>query len=268
MGESTSQALRRGLITMTTAAMAVWAPWVFATPPAPMEALPLELEYKVFIRGIRVGAARIRAETGDGRYRVCGRMHTTDIWARIAPWEANFDVRGRIEEARAVPEAFRMRELERKKRDRVVHVAEGVLRQVRNGEPQEDQPAPEGVDLMSFFWVTARCDTELVVNNGRKSYAMVLRERRVGGDGTERCDYAIPGDDGKASPARFEIVARHGRRVPQTVTLPAKLPRQLRLVDVSILEDSADQRDMACSVSDPAADPGDRSAETVHNPPL
>lgn len=253
---------------MATAAMAVFAPWIFAMPPAPMEALPLELEYKVFIRGIRVGAARIRAETGDGRYRVCGRMHTTDIWARIAPWEARFDVRGRIEEARAVPEAFRMRELERKKRERVIHVAGGVLRQVRNGEPQEDQPAPEGVDLMSFFWVTVRCDTELVLNNGRKSYAMVLRERRVGGDGTERCDYEIPDDDGKASPARFDIVARQGRRVPQTVTLPAKLPRQLRLVDVSILEDSVDQSAMACSLSDPAADPGDTSTETVHNPPL
>lgn len=267
MGESTSQALRRGLITIATAAMAVFAPWVFATPPAPMEALTLELEYKVFIRGIRVGAARIRVETGGGRYRVCGRMHTTDIWARIAPWEAHFDVRGHEIEARAVPEAFRMRELERKKRERVIHVAEGVLRQVRNGELQEDQPAPEGVDLMSFFWVTARCDTELVLNNGRKSYAMVLRERRAS-DGTERCDYEIPDDDGKASPARFEIVARHGRRVPQTVTLPAKLPRQLRLVDVSILEDSADQRDIACSLSDPPADPGDTSPETVHNPPL
>lgn len=268
MEESTSQALRRGLITMATAAMAVSAPWVLATPPVPMEVLPLELEYKVFIRGIRVGAARIRAETGDDRYRLCGRMHTTDIWARIAPWEARFDVQGRIEEARAVPEAFRMRELERKKRDRVVHVTEGVLRQVRNGEPQEDQPAPEGVDLMSFFWVTARCDAELVLNNGRKSYTMMLRGRSVDDDGTERCDYEIPDDEGKASPARFDIVARHGRRVPRTVTLPAKLPRQLRLVDVSILEGTADQRDMACSLSDPSADPGDTSTETVHNPPL
>ena len=68
-----------------------------------MDVLTLELEYKVFIRGVRVGAARVRAETGGGRYRVCGRMHTTDIWARIAPWEASFDVRGRIAAASRRP---------------------------------------------------------------------------------------------------------------------------------------------------------------------
>ncbi len=240
---------------------------VLAEPMALTDTLALQLEYKVFIRGVRVGAARIHAETGDGRYRLCGRMRTTDIWARIAPWEARFDVRGRIEEARAAPESFRMHELARKKRSRLIQVEKGVLRQVRDGEPQEDQPAPEGVDFISFFWVTAQCGEELVLNNGRKSYAMILRERSVGGDGAERCDYEVPDEDGKASPARLEIVDRHGRRVPQTVTMPAKLQRQLRLVDVSILKDPSDRRAMACSLSDSAADARDRSTETVHNPP-
>lgn len=259
-----SQVFRAWPAGWATAAMAVSAVSAMATPA--VETLALQLEYKVFIRGVRVGDAHVLAETGGGRYRVCGSMQTTDVWARIVPWEARFDVRGRIEEASAVPETFRMRELERRKRGRVIHVTDGVLRQVRNGEPLEDQPAPEGVDLMSFFWVTARCDAELVVNNGRKSYAMVLRERNVGDDGTERCDYEVPDDDGKASPARFDIISRHGRRVPQTVTVPAKLRRQLRLVDVSILEDPAGQRAMACPLSDPAADAGDTSSETVHNP--
>ncbi len=250
MREPASQALRHGLICLAAAAMLLPAPLVSATPPAPPDALTLELEYKVFIRGVRVGAARIRAETGDGRYRVCGRMHTTDIWARIVPWEARFDVRGRIEQARAVPETFRMHERARNKKDRVIHVAEGVLRQVRDGEKQEDQPAPDGVDFMSFFWVTARCDAELVLNNGRKSYAMVLRERAVGDVGDERCDYDLLDDDGEASPARFDIVDRHGRRVPQTVTMPAALRRQLRLVDASIVDEAVDSQPNACSPTD------------------
>ena len=266
MRRSASQTFRAWLARMAAAAVAVSASPVIADPKA--DTLALHLEYKVFIRGVRVGEAHVRAETGGGRYRVCGSMQTTDIWARVAPWEAHFDVRGRIEDARAVPETFRMRELARKKRSRVIHVAQGVLRQVRDGEPQEDQPAPEGVDIMSFFWVTARCDAEIVLNNGRKSYPMVLRERSVGDDGTERCDYKIPDEDGgKASTARFDVVDRRGRRVPQTVTMPAKLPRQLRLVDVSVLEDQPGQPAMACSLSEPTGDARDRSKETVHNPP-
>lgn len=249
MRESASQALRHGLKCVAAAAILLPAPWIQAAPPMPPGALTLELEYRVFIRGVRVGAAVVRAGTGDDRYRVCGRMHTTDIWSRIAPWEARFDVGGRIEQGRAVPETFRMHERARNN-DRVVHVAGGVLRQVRDGEEQEDHPAPDGVDLMSFFWVTARCDVELVLNNGRKSYAMALRERSVGDDGTERCDYEIPEDDGKASPARFDIVARHGRRVPQTVTMPARLRRQLRLVDVSIVDEGADSGPNACFMQD------------------
>ena len=249
MREPASQALRHGLICLAAAAILLPAPLVLAALPVPPDALTLELEYKVFIRGVRVGAARIRAQTGDGRYRVCGRMHTTDVWARIAPWEARFDVGGRIEDARAVPETFRMHERARRK-DRVVDVAQGMLRQVRDGEAQEDQPAPDGVDLMSFFWVTARCDAELVLNNGRKSYAMVLRERAVGDAGDERCDYDVLDDDGKASPARFEIVERHGRRVPQTVTMPAALRRQLRLVDESIVDEAVDSQPNACSLPD------------------
>lgn len=227
------------------------APWVLATPPAPPGALTLELEYRVFIRGVRVGKALVRAETGDGRYRLCGHMHTTDVWSRIVPWEARFDVAGRIEEARAAPETFRMHERSRK-RDRVVHVADGVLRQVRDGEKQEDEPAPDGVDLMSFFWVTARCDAELILNNGRKDYAMRLRERSMGDAGEERCDYEVLDDDGDASPARFDIVDRHGRRVPQTVTMPAALRRQLRLVDASIVDEGTDSHLNACSLGESA----------------
>ncbi len=227
------------------------APWVPATPPAPADAPTLELEYRVFIRGVRVGKALVRAETGDGRYRLCGRMHTTDIWSRIVPWEARFDVAGRIEGARAVPETFRMHERSRQ-RDRAVHVAEGVLRQVRDGEEQEDEPAPDGVDLMSFFWVTARCDAEPVLNNGRKDYAMRLRERSMGDAGEERCDYEVLDDDGDASPARLGIVERHGRRVPKTVTMPAALPRQLRLVDASIVDEGTDSHVNACSLEESA----------------
>ena len=268
MRESTSQALRHGLRCMAAAAILLPAPWVLATPP---DALILELEYRVFIRGVRVGKALVLAETGDGRYRVCGRMHTTDVWSRIVPWEARFAVRGRIEEERAVAEEFRMQERARKKGNRVIHVVGDVLRQVRDGETQDDQQAPEGVDLMSFFWVTARCDAELVLNNGRKSYAMMLRKRAVADDGAERCHYDVLRDDGRPSPARFDIVDRHGRRVPQTVTMPAALPRQLRLVDASIMEKASED---ACSMLDSAGpepgsrDVGDRPLETVHNAPL
>lgn len=246
-----SQALRHGLRCAAAAALLLPAPWILATPPASPGALILELEYRVFIRGVRVGKAFVRAATGDGRYRVCGRMYTTDVWSRIVPWQARFDVGGRLEEARAVPETFRMHERARKK-DRVIHVADGVLRQVRDGEKQENEPAPDGVDLMSFFWVTARCDAELVLNNGRKDYAMRLRERSMGDAGEERCDYEILDDEGDASPARFDIVDRHGRRVPQTVTMPAALRRQLRLVDTSIVDEGADPRVNACSLEESA----------------
>ena len=141
MRVSASQALRHGLKRAAVAAALLAAPWVPATSPAPPGALTLELEYKVFIRGVRVGEALVRAETGDDRYRVCGRMHSTDVWARIAPWEARFDVGGRIEEARAVPETFRMHQRARK-RDRVVQVDKGVLRQVRDGEEQGTNRRP------------------------------------------------------------------------------------------------------------------------------
>lgn len=230
-----SQARRAWRGCVSAAALAFAASVSSASPPA-TEELTLALEYKVFIRGVRVGSAFVRTETGDGRYRVCGRMQTTDIWARMAPWEARFDVRGRIEEARAVPETFWMHERARKKRDRVIRVAGGVLRQERDGEKQGEEPAPGGVDLMSFFWVTASCDADPVLNNGRKSYTMKLRGRAVADDGEERCDYAIVDDDGEKSPARFEFVDREGRRVPKTVTMPATLRRQLRLDGASRIE--------------------------------
>ena len=243
-----SQALPVWLRRVSAAAVICPGVWFCAAPAAPTDTLTLELEYKVFIRGVRVGAARVHAETGNGRYRVCGRMHTTDIWARIAPWEARFDVRGRTEEGRAMPEVFRMRERAGKRKDRIIHVEAGVLRQVLNGERQEDAPAPDGVDLMSFFWVTARCDAEVVLNNGRKSYAMMLRERTVANDGAQRCDYDVLDKDGDVSPARFDMVDRHGRRVARTVTMPATLRRQLRLVDAVQIDATADRQ--ACSLAD------------------
>ena len=245
-----SQTLRGWPAHVVLAAMLGSAGWLCAEPPMPADTLTLELEYDVFIRGIRVGEARIHAETGAGGYRVCGTMQTTDVWSRVVPWEARFAVLGRIEEARAVPEEFRMYERARKNRSRVIHVAGDVLRQVRDGEVQDDEPAPEGVDLMSFFWVTARCDAEPVLNNGRKTYAMVLREHAVADDGTERCDYEVLRDDGKPSPARFDIVERHGRRVPQTVTMPATLRRQFRLVDASVVEQASVEVVNACSLPD------------------
>ena len=256
MRQLASQAFRGWLGHVSIAAMLCQAGWLWADPAAPVDTLTLDMEYRVFIRGVRVGAAFIRAETGGGHYRVCGRMQTTDIWARIAPWESRFDVRGRIEQERVVPEELRVHERARKKRERTVHVTEGVLRQVRDGEILEDAPAPDGVDLMSFFWVTARCDPELVLNNGRKSYVMALRERARADDGAETCDYEMLDEDGDASPARFVIVDLYGRRIAQFVTMPAVLRRQLRLVDASIADDTPDAQPSPCSIPNLDTDAG------------
>lgn len=253
MRQPASQALRGWWRHVSATAILCAGGWLWAAPAPPADSLSLDLEYKVFVRGVRVGAAHIRSETSGGRYRVCGLMHTTNVWARIAPWESRFDVRGRIEEERAVPEELHVHTRAGKKRDRRIHVTDGVLRQVREGETQEEVPAPEGVDFVSFFWVTALCDAELVLNNGRRLYPMMLRERMLADDGTETCDYEVLDDDGDASPAGFVVVERHGRRVAKTVNMPAKLRRQLRLVDASV---SNDAQPAACSLPDLGAGVG------------
>ena len=246
---SASQTFRSWRMCLAAAVISVPAASVFAEPAGSVDTLALELEYKVFIRGIRVGAARIRAETGDGRYRLCGRMHTTDIWARLAPWEATFrcprPYRG---DGRGCRKRFACMNARGRKRKGLSTSPRVCCARLRDGERQEDQPAPDGVDIMSFFWVTARCDAELVLNNGRKSYAMALRERtpRRRRRGTVRL--RVPGQ-GRRSGRRQgqEDVARavRDRRPPRSPgaggpsTMPGSLPRRLKLVGASIVENAA-----------------------------
>ena len=189
----------------------------------------LDLEYRGVIAGADAGSAYVRIESDEERYEVRGVMRTHGVWNVLAPWNARFLVTGRIEDGRAVPETLVLHEKDRRK-DRTIHVADGALRQLRNGRLRPERPAPPGVDLMSALWVTVRCDAEQVLNNGRHYYAMTRTEHTITPDGVERCDYGIVDDDGERSRGRLELGERYGRRVPLRIVVDEGVSRGLELV--------------------------------------
>ena len=192
----------------------------------------LDLEYRGVIGGAAAGSAWVRVEFDGERYQVRGTMRTHGVFDVLAPWDARFMVTGRIEDGRAAPETLVLHEKDRRK-DRTIRVADGVLRQLRNGELRPERPAPAGVDLMSALWVTGRCDAEQVLNNGRHTYAMVRSAHVVEEDGTERCRYDIVDDDGERSRGRIEFGVRQGRHVPLKVMIDDGITRGLELVDAA-----------------------------------
>ena len=189
----------------------------------------LDLEYRGVIAGADAGPAYVRIESDAERYEIRGMMRTHGVWNVLAPWNARFFVTGRIEDGRAVPETLVLHEKDRRK-DRTIRVADGALRQLRNGRLRPERPAPPGVDLMSALWVTVRCDAEQVLNNGRHYYAMTRTEQTVTLDGVERCDYGIVDDDGERSRGRLELGERYGRRVPLRIVVDEGVSRGLELV--------------------------------------
>ncbi|MDE0350493.1 MAG: DUF3108 domain-containing protein [Gammaproteobacteria bacterium] len=189
----------------------------------------LDLEYRGVIGGTEAGSAYVRVESDGERYRVRGMMRTHGVWDVLAPWNARFVVTGRIEGGRVTPEALVLHEKDRRK-DRTIRVADGVLRQLKDGKLRPERPAPAGVDLMSALWVRARCEAEQVLNNGRHYYTMTRTAHAVGDDGVERCEYAIVDDDGERSKGRIELAERGGRHVPLLVTIDAGIARGLELV--------------------------------------
>lgn len=230
----------------------------------------LDLEYRGVIAGRDAGSAHLRVVSDGERYEVRGTMRTHGLWNVLAPWNAQFVVRGRIEAGRAVPQSLVLRERDRRK-DRTIRVADGVLRQLRNGRLRPERPAPAGVDLMSALWVTGRCDDAQVLNNGRHTYAMTRGGHAVEADGTEHCRYDIVDDEGERSRGRIEIGTRHGRRVPLKFVIEEGITRGLELVDasaepvfddweeVSALATALPEAEEAPSPRDDAASPSDRS---------
>ena len=204
----------------------------FLLPLALAATLPahaLDLEYRGVIGGTAAGSAYVRVESDGERYRVRGRMRTHGMWDVLAPWNARFVVTGHIAEGGVVPETLVLHEKDRRK-DRTIRVADGVLRQLKDGELRPERPAPAGVDLMSALWVDARCAAEQVLNNGRHYYVMTRTAHAVGDDGVERCEYGIVDDDGERSKGRIELALRDDRWVPLKIVIEERVTRGLELV--------------------------------------
>ena len=231
----------------------------------------LDLEYRGVIGGAEAGSAYVRVESDGERYEVRGMMRTHGMFDLLAPWDARFVVTGRIEDGRAAPKTLVLHEKDRRK-DRTIRVADGVLRQLRNGELRPERPAPAGVDLMSALWVTGRCDAEQVLNNGRHTYAMVRSAHVVEDDGTERCRYDIVDDDGERSRGRIELGVRHGRHVPLRVMIDDGITRGLELVDAAtepLFEDWEEVPAVAAGLlaGDAGPEPADPAAERPDRAP-
>ena len=193
----------------------------------------LHLEYQAFIAGTKAGAAHIHLRLEAGGYQVRGTLATDGLWGRLSPWRARFAVEGGLRGGQARPVALGVQEWARRK-ERTIHVANGVLRQLRNGRHRPPRPAPPGVDLMSALWVGGRCDQEQVLNNGRHFYVMTRRGHAVRPDGSERCDYNIVDDDGERFRGWVALGARHGRRVPLEIGVIDGVTRRLALVAVTM----------------------------------
>lgn len=204
-----------------------------------VSASALDLKYEGFIAGTKAGTARVRIESEGENYTVTGRMRTDGFWDLVVPWNARFTVVGRVENGRAVPLELRLREKDKRK-DRTIRVAGGILRQVKNGKERPERPAPRGVDVMSAFWVTTKCDEEQVLNNGRHHYTMTLTKHTNYANGSERCDYRIVDDDGDKWRGWILLGTRHGRRVPEKIVMIDGVETELQLVKATLVNTEAE----------------------------
>jgi hypothetical protein len=206
--------------------------WGLVGLTSALTASSADLQYDGLIAGFKAGSARVHIESEGDRYAIRGHVSTTGFWDLVIPWDARFAVLGRIEYGRAESTFLLVRENDWQK-DRTIRVADGILREVRNGKMREELPAPRGVDLMSALWVTAKCDDKQVLNNGRDHYTMTLQARTSYDDGAERCDYEIVDDDGGKWKGWIRLGTWHGKRVPEKIVMNDGIEVGLELVKAS-----------------------------------
>ncbi len=214
----------------------------------------VDLKYEAYVAGINAGEAAltlVRSGSDSGgpksfSYRVAGTARSKGLWESIQPWRAEYSVDGEVRGDSPGPALspghfFSLQTTPRKQRE--IHIEQGVLREIKNHKVRDPRPAQSGFDLLSALFFLPPCHPEVQVHSGRDGYAMqrlrpkisLIDEREPAvQDDIMRCSYRVTDDDG----ADYRMSLQYGRRggagefvVPAEIRVEGPLSARMVLVD-------------------------------------
>lgn len=191
------------------------------------------LHYDAFLAGIRIGTATVTIHRDARRYGIEGEAAVRGVASLFSDWQSRFYAHGQIQDHRPKMTSYGYDEREGK-RHRVLRLSNGKTRQTRNGRLGPARPAPDGLDVLTAFFIEPACwDTQLV-HTGRSSYRIEGTRNPSAPTANDpspriRCEFLVRDEDGDQRRVHVIFDTRDGLLVPARLRIGGLLRGTIRL---------------------------------------
>jgi hypothetical protein len=177
------------------------------------QAAAATFHYEASFAGIPVGMASVVVERSVHEYRIEGNAAVRGVAAVFSDWQSEFHAVGVFIAAKPKLASYGFHEKERNK-TRVLTLSNGVVAITRNGTERPARPVPDGLDVLTAFFVAPQCWPRKLLHTGRYNY-------RIDGNRSaerNRCTFRVEDDDGDISRVHMEFEEHLGMTIPTRMT--------------------------------------------------
>jgi hypothetical protein len=214
-------------------------------------AAAVELHYEAYVSGVKIGTATVTILRAGNHYEIRGSASARGVAALFSDWQSDFYAAGTIENGSPSLSSYGYEETERRKH-RILILHDGRMEVIKNGRPRSATPAPDGLDVLSAFFIAPACWSDRYLHTGRSSYLLAGKRSSSGG-----CSYLVADEDGDRTRVYMTFSEVGNRLVPSSLRTGGLLSGRILLKTV----DEAPfppQLAAASPLGDTAAGPPDR----------
>ena len=182
------------------------------------------LHYDAYLSGIPVGSAVVEIDLGVNAYRISGVAHSQGVAHLLSDWRSDFLATGHLRDQAPILTAYAYDERERKKH-RVLWLADGQVRHVKNDQVRPAHPVRPGTDILTAFFLQADCWREKALHTGRFDYRIRGRPSSKAGG----CHFELQDSDGERSRFHVRFGRHQGLRVPIDASTSGLLRGRIKL---------------------------------------
>ena len=182
------------------------------------------LHYDAFLSGLPIGSAVVEIEFSAHAYRISGTAASLGVAHLFSDWRSDFVAAGHFLDGTPVLTAYAYDERE-KTRQKVLWLADGTVRQVRNNRVRPAHPVRTGTDVLTAFFMQAACWTDRQLHTGRYSYRISGRPSSEPGG----CHFEVTDSDGDRNRFHVRFGEHRGRLIPIEVRTRGLLRGRIRL---------------------------------------